>query len=166
MPAAVALPRAAHRPVTRKASTRKSVRPAISPLLRRISVPADGAPVNSHLLKSYIAFDALQRGCVTMGLLAHLGEQLLVSQNLCKAGFLKDNEPAVRAAQEALVDVDDAARDSGPICATEGQLRALREALRILDFQLTTALRGDVLQAEMRVLEFVTQQQMKRSRAA
>ena len=104
------------------------------------------------LLNSLIALDALHRGKATKGLLTLLGQQLLMSEALCLAGYEQACLQPVREGHAALVSVDwEAASKSAP-CATGAEYQALREALIIYDVQLQSAPRADVEDAQLATL--------------
>jgi hypothetical protein len=67
----------------------------------------------SLLLKAFSTLDALHRGKGNQGVFAVLGQQLIVSERLCLAGYQQDELGTVRQAHAAMVRVDWDARSSG-----------------------------------------------------
>ncbi|KWU26394.1 hypothetical protein AS149_25740 [Burkholderia cenocepacia] len=106
---------------------------------------------NPLLLKALIALDALQQGKGTRGLFTVLGRQLVVSENLCAAGYLQDMRKTVRQAHAALVRVDWDARPNDEWRASGEDYEALRAAVLVFDEQLLLAPREEILAAELQM---------------
>jgi hypothetical protein len=135
--------------VTRKASSRTPVRKTISPLLSALSRSSPTGDANPLLLKAFIALDALAQGKGSRGLFAILGQQLVVSENLCAAGYAKESLRTVREAHAALVRVEWDARANDEWHAKGDDYVALRAAVAVLEAQLLMAPRLEILAAEL-----------------
>jgi hypothetical protein len=101
------------------------------------------------LLKALIALDALFQGKGSRGLFATLGQQLVVSEKLCAAGYARDSLRIVREGHAALVRVEWDARENDEWHARGDDYAALRAAVAVLEAQLLTAPRLEILAAEL-----------------
>ncbi|TCG06701.1 hypothetical protein BZM27_24440 [Paraburkholderia steynii] len=118
-------------------ATQKRVRKAVSPLLGKL-MAAEAEP-NPLLLKPYVALDALYRGRGSSGAVTMLGQHLIISEQLCLAGFERAQLGPVRQAHAALVRIDGHAK-VGDTWIAEGQdYEALRNALQVYERQLRIA---------------------------
>ena len=135
--------------MSRKTSSRKPVTKTISPLLGSIALANGVRGSNPLLLKSLIALDALHRGHATTNLLTLLGQQLLISEELCLAGYERAHLKSVRDAHAVLVKVDGDAVSKHHWKAVGAEYEALREALAVYDVQLRRAPRAQVRDAQL-----------------
>jgi hypothetical protein len=118
-------------------NTQKPVRKALSPLLGKLM--AVEAEPNPLLLKPYVALDALYRGKGSSGVVMMLGQHLIISEQLCLAGFERTQLGPVRQAHAALVRIDGHAKVGGAWVAVEQDYEALRNALQVYERQLRIA---------------------------
>jgi hypothetical protein len=114
--------------------------------------PASSQP---HLLKSYVALDALHRGAATPGLLTVLGQQFLIAERLCLLGYMTDALRGIREGHAALVRVDLAAEGGPTRHATDEDYLILCRAVAIFEQQLRRAPHRTVLDAELQALELL-----------
>ncbi|MDR5747836.1 hypothetical protein QCE73_32105 [Caballeronia sp. LZ029] len=121
----------------------------MSPLLGTLLQAGDANSANLLALKSWIALDALYRGRGTGTLLTLLCQQLLVSEELCIAGFQKARLASIREAHAALVRLDGDAKSNIDCEATGADYESLRDALVVYDAQLRSAPRLLVRDAQL-----------------
>ncbi|WP_238212880.1 hypothetical protein [Caballeronia novacaledonica] len=81
-----------------------------------------------------------------------LGQQLLIAEELCLAGYAKEQLPSVRRAHAALVQLDWTATPQSDSKAEQAEYEPLREALIIYDVQLRSAPRAQVREAQLAIL--------------
>ncbi|WP_157641823.1 hypothetical protein [Burkholderia ubonensis] len=139
--------------MTRKTSSRAPARKVIPSLLGALAKPAGLSDTDKLLLRALIALDSLHRGNGTPELVTALGHNLIVSENLCAAGYEKDKLKAVREGHAALVRVDLAAQESKRWQAATGDYESLRDAVQVYDKQLRTAPRAEVRQAQLAMVD-------------
>ncbi|MPW23031.1 hypothetical protein GCT13_41215 [Paraburkholderia sp. CNPSo 3157] len=99
------------------------------------------------MLKAFSTLDALHRGKGNRGVFAVLGQQLIVSERLCLAGYQQDELDTVRHAHAAMVRVDWDARDTGQWKIADTDYEAVRAALAVYEHQLTVVPRPLVVKA-------------------
>lgn len=104
------------------------------------------------LLKAFAALDAMHKGKGTRGVFASIGQQLIICDELCTAGFEKDERKTVREAHAALVRADWDARSTGVWSLTDTDYEAVRQAVLVYETQLRIAPHVDVLEAELRMV--------------
>ena len=140
--------------MSRKSSTRNPVRNTVSPLLSKLlAVEAEPNPL---LLQPYVALDVLHRGKGSFGVVAILGQHLIVSEQLCQAGFEQAQLGAIRLGHAALVCIDSQAEESGVWIADGKEYEALRNALLVYDRQLRVAPSANVRIAQARTVSKLT----------
>ena len=118
-------------------NTQKPVRKTVSPLLGKL-MAAEAEP-NPLLLKPYVALDALYRGKGSSGVVTMLGQHLIMSEQLCLAGFEQAQLAPVRQGHAALVRIDGHAKAGGAWIAEGQDYEALRHALQVYERQLRVA---------------------------
>lgn len=142
--------------MTRKASSRKPRRKAISPLLGAFNRSSAGSGTNPALLRAFIALDALKRGQGTAGLFVELAQLFVVSEKLCSRGYLAEEYPACKAGIDAILRID---KDSGSAVegwtANDTDYAQLRAAVELLDRQLLVASKEDYRIAEAMMAAYV-----------
>ncbi|WP_152979218.1 hypothetical protein [Caballeronia cordobensis] len=121
---------------------------SISPLLGSLLQVGDST-ADPLALKSWIALDALHRGRGSSNLLTSLCQQLLLSEELCLAGYQKARLSSVREAHAALVRLDWDAKSGIDWKAVGTDYDALRDALFVYDEQLRSAPRTRVRRAQL-----------------
>jgi hypothetical protein len=104
------------------------------------------------LLKAFSALDAMQKGKATRAVFATLGQQLIICDELCTAGFAKEQSKTVREAHAALVCADWDARSTGVWKLTDEDYEAVRSAVLVYENQLSSAPHLNVREAEQRML--------------
>ncbi|WP_159839055.1 hypothetical protein [Burkholderia sp. 8Y] len=127
----------------------KAVRKAVSRLPESLVGGVDAKSSDSLPLKALIALDALSRGSATTSLLTLLAQQILISEQLCAAGYEDSKVELVRKAYIALVHVYSDASPDGGVGLGAADYEALREALIVYDTQLSSAPRCRVRDAEL-----------------
>ncbi|KVP75089.1 hypothetical protein WJ93_06650 [Burkholderia ubonensis] len=142
--------------VTRKTSSRAPVRKAIPSLLGTLIKPAGLSDTDMLHLKALVALDALYRGNGTSELLTVLGQNLIVSETLCGAGYVKEGLKAVREGHAALVRVDLEAKEKNQWQAAGRDYECLRDALQVYGTQLGAAPRAEVRKAQIAMVEVLT----------
>ncbi|WP_434717070.1 hypothetical protein P5X00_36805 [Paraburkholderia sp. A2RO-4L] len=144
--------------MTRKSPSLKS-RKTVSPLLGTLlqTEPAPPAANQPHLLKAYVALDALHRGSATPGLLTILGQHFLVAERLCVMGYLTAALRAIREGHAALVRVDLAAEGGPTRHAARDDYLILCRAVSVYEQQLRQASHRAVLDAEYTALQTLLQ---------
>jgi hypothetical protein len=110
---------------------------------------SEASSPNPHLLRSLLALDALHRGKGTTHLLTLLAQQLLVSEELCLAGYQRAQLGAVQEAHAALVKLDREVPGNDGLKAAGAEYEALRIALVVYDAQLRSATRTQVRDAQL-----------------
>ncbi|WP_143749288.1 hypothetical protein [Caballeronia arvi] len=125
--------------MSNKSGLRKPLRRSIPPLLGSLLRAGASSKANPLSLKSWIALDALHRGCGTSSLLTLLCQQLLISEELCFAGYQTARLASVREARAALVRLDWDAKSRIDWKAAGSDYEALRDALLVYDAQLQSA---------------------------
>ncbi|MEX3983986.1 hypothetical protein AB4Y45_33915 [Paraburkholderia sp. EG287A] len=141
--------------MSRKATIQKSVPKAIPLLLSKLAAGDVSTGPNALLLRAYIALDALHRGKGTKGLFITFGQQLVIAERLCVAGYEKDQLRALREAHAALVRVDWDARPSNEWKAAGEDYEALRVALQVYEAQLRVVPRSEVRIAQMAMMAMI-----------
>jgi hypothetical protein len=143
--------------MTRKTSARSSARKAVPSLVGKlVAKTAIFSDLDNISLRALIALDAFHRGKGSAGLLALMGRHLVVSENLCQAGYAPDSLRTVREAHASLVRVDWDAQ-SGQGWKAEGvDYEALRRAFAVYDEQLRTAPRNVVQHAQILMVTMLT----------
>lgn len=138
------------KPVTRKTSPRKHVRTTISPLLGALTRTARAeAGANPLLLKAFVALDALYREKGTRGAFTVLGQQLVISERLCAAGYEAQHLRTVREAHAAMVRVDHDSHTNGVWKIAREEYAAVCDALGVYEKQLFSAPRETVVEATL-----------------
>ncbi|RQR65435.1 hypothetical protein DIE18_03000 [Burkholderia sp. Bp9125] len=94
---------------------------------------------NLLLLQPYVALDVLCRGKGTSGVVTILGQHLIISEQLCRAGFERAQLGPIRQGHAALVRIDGQAKENGSWRAEGQNYEALRDALLVYDRQLSNA---------------------------
>jgi hypothetical protein len=107
---------------------------------------------NTLLLKAYTTLDALHRGKGTRMVFAALGQQMIICDELCTAGFASDSRRVVREAHAALVRADWDARSSEVWSLAGEDYEAVCAAMQVYETQLRTASPNEARQAEMGML--------------
>lgn len=126
-------------PVSRNPSTtRKPVRKTVSPLLGKL-MAAEAGPNPLLLLQPYVALDVLYRGRGSSGVVTILGQHLILSEQLCLAGFEQAQLARVRQGHAALVRIDGQAKAGGAWIAEGQDYETLRHALQVYERQLCVA---------------------------
>ena len=142
--------------MTRKTSARTPVRKSIPPLLGALAKPAGLSDTDMLHLKTLVALDALHRGNGTSALLSNLGNNLIVSEGLCVAGYEKERMTAVREGHAALVRVDMKSAETGRWEAEGSDYAALRAAVEVYGAQLRVAPRAEVRKAQLDMVDVLT----------
>lgn len=135
--------------MSNKSASRKIARRSVSPLLSSLLRAGDTDSTNPISLKSWIALDALHRGRATDSLLTLLCQQLLISEELCKAGYLEARLTCIREAYAALVRLNKSANSNSELRAVGADYEALCHALVIYDAQLLGASCNHVREAQL-----------------
>ena len=146
---------------------------------------------NLLLLQPYVALDVLCRGKGSSGIITILGQHLIISEQLCRAGFepaqlgpirqghaalvridgqAKEDgragfEPAqlgpIRQGHAALVRIDGQAKEDGSWIAAGNDYEALRDALQVYDRQLTNAPATEIRMAHTAMSEMLNSRRQK-----
>jgi len=147
-------------PVSRNLSaTRKPVRKTISPLLGKL-MATEAAP-NLLLLQPYVALDVLCRGKGSSGVVTILGQHLIISEQLCRAGFERTQLGPIRQGHAALVRIDGQAKEGGSWRAEGQDYEALRDALQVYDRQLSSAAAAEIRMAQSAMSEMLNSRRQK-----
>jgi hypothetical protein len=143
--------------MTRKTSARSPARKAIPSLVGKlVAKTAVFSDLDNISLRAYIALDAFYRGKGSAGLLALIGRHLVVSENLCQAGYGADGLRTVREAHASLVRVDWDAQSGQEWRASGVDYEALRSAFVVYDEQLRIAPRNVVQHAQIQMVTMLT----------
>lgn len=134
----------------KKSKNTKSIRPAMSPLLRALTYSrASREPmVDAMLLRAYSALDAFQHGHGSQALFMTLCRHLLVAEELCQLGHAPDCADVVTRAHEALVELDAAHATDGHWTLSVDAHTRLADALAVFAEQLDEASLEHIAHAE------------------
>ena len=149
-----------HNPVSRIISaTRNPVRKTVTPLLRKLM--AVEAEPNLLLLQPYVALDVLFRGKGSPGVVTILGQHLIISEQLCRAGFEAARLGPIRQGHAALVRIDGQAKEDGSWSAEGRDYEALRDALQVYDRQLSCAPAAEIRMAHTAMSNMLNSRRQK-----
>lgn len=128
----------------------------VSPLLSALNARQSGtlSSTDDALLRCYAALDALRRGAGSRGLFSILGQHLILAINLCKYGYKVECFPAIRAAQQGLLDMRKQPEPDDWTLSDE-TYRALCDALRVLGEQLVQAPTAQVTHARNEMMSLL-----------
>lgn len=100
---------------------------------------AEAGPKPLLLPQLYVDLDVLYRGRGSSGVVTILGQHLIISRQLCLAGFEQAQLARVRQGHAALVRIDGQAKAGGAWIADGQDYEALRNALQVYERQLCVA---------------------------
>lgn len=122
---------------------------------------AETEPNPLLLLQPYVALDVLYRGKGTSGVVTILGQHLIISEQLCRAGFEQAQLGPVRQGHAALVRIDGQAKEDGTWVAAGPDYEALRDALQVYDRQLRMAPATDIRMAHTAMANMLNSRRQK-----
>ncbi|WP_126223336.1 hypothetical protein [Burkholderia ambifaria] len=138
---------------------RKPVRKTVSPLLGKLM--ATEVEPSLLLLQPYVALDVLCRGKGSSGIITILGQHLIISEQLCRAGFEPAQLGPIRQGHAALVRIDGQAKEDGSWIAAGNDYEALRDALQVYDRQLSNAPATEIRMAHTAMSEMLNSRRQK-----
>lgn len=122
---------------------------------------AEAEPNSLLLLQPYVALDVLCRGKGSSGIVTILGQHLIISEQLCRAGFEHAQLGPIRQGHAALVRIDGQAKEDGSWIAEGLEYEALRDALQVYDRQLRLAPATEIRMAHAAMTEMLNSRRQK-----